>query len=370
MPHSLARLLGAALLSLAFAPAWAQPPALVIGQIVDQQGLDQEASRDYVIGAKIWFDHVNAQGGLHGRRIVHLVVDHRGDPQRAIALAKELIETRRADVLFGMVGEPAVRAVARSRLLEDSGVPLVSPLTGSAVGSDSVFITRPSRMAELRKVVQHFGTLGMRRLALIVAGENEPALPAALGRMAAEYGAQLVGQVVLTPAADPASALRAAYRAEPQALIVLGDSAAFGRLVMAHGERRLSMPIVGLSLVNHRVVLDMAGGQGGHGVMLAQVVPNPSGAALPVVQEHLALMKKYLDEPPSHLTLEGFIAAKALVQVLKSAGPPFEHRAVLTALRAQPHREVGGVTIDYLPRENATQRVELTMLRQSGQLLY
>lgn len=370
MPLPLARLLGAALLSLAFTPAGAQPPALVIGQIVDQQGSDQEASRDYVIGAKIWFDHVNAQGGLGGRRIVHLVVDHRGDPQRAVALAKDLVDTGRADVLFGLVGESALHALARSHVLEASGVPLVSPLTGHPPASEHVFVTRPSQMAELRKVAQHFGALGMRRLALIMAEETDPALAATLARGAAEYGVQLVGQVVLKPGVDAASGLQAAYRSEPQALIVVGDSVVFGRTVKAHGARRLSMPIVGLSLVNHRVVLDMVGAQGGHGVMLAQVVPNPSGAVLPVVQEHLALMRKYLDEPPSHLTLGGFIAAKALTQVLKSVGPPFERRSVLAALRAQPHREVGGVAVDYLPSENATQRVELTMLRQSGELLY
>ncbi len=72
--------------------------------------------------------------------------------------------------------------------------------------------------------------------------------------------------------------------------------------------------------------------------MITQVVPNPLVSAANLQTEHLAMMAKYRDEPPSHLTLEGFMAAKGLVKVMERingdinrstiAGRRFRHKTI------------------------------------------
>ena len=42
---------------------------LRIGIVLDQNGITADAGRDYIAGARTWFDHINAAGGINGRRI-------------------------------------------------------------------------------------------------------------------------------------------------------------------------------------------------------------------------------------------------------------------------------------------------------------
>jgi ABC-type branched-subunit amino acid transport system substrate-binding protein len=81
-------------------------------------------------------------------------------------------------------------------------------------------------------------------------------------------------------------------------------------------------------------------------------------------------MKKYLDEPPSHLTLEGFMAAKALVEELRDAQSHGDDRAaVLRALRAHEVIDVGGLSVDYALNRAPLVTVDLSMVRSDGTLL-
>lgn len=57
-----------------------------------------------------------------------------------------------------------------------------------------------------------------------------------------------------------------------------------------------------------------------HGVMVTQVVPNPGLPGSTLQKEHLDAIRKFRDEPPSHLTVEGFMAAKVLVEAVRRDG--------------------------------------------------
>lgn len=63
-------LLLVAWLFLAAAPSVAEAADIVIAQIVDESGDGLEQSRDYVAGARVYFDWINSQGGITGRRLV------------------------------------------------------------------------------------------------------------------------------------------------------------------------------------------------------------------------------------------------------------------------------------------------------------
>jgi branched-chain amino acid transport system substrate-binding protein len=101
-------------------------------------------------------------------------------------------------------------------------------------------------------------------------------------------------------------------------VIVLGDTAVLGNFAREFPFKQLGVLIGGLSLVNHTALMEIAGPQAIKGVVLTQVVPSPQREGVPIVREHVRAMKKFRDEPPSHLTLEGFIAAKMLVESLRT----------------------------------------------------
>ena len=355
--------------------------SIVIGQVVDQHGDDLESSRDYVIGAKLYFDYVNSRGGINGQRLMQIVKDSGGEPSDAVQLTKELIEHDNAMVLFGYTGEIAIRAVAQSDMLDRAGIALVSPLTGfgdegGKIGRN-VFVSRATYATELRKIVDYFRTVSLNRFAVIatradLADGLAPALLAIASQPAAA-GLAPMQLVFEAKALDPAAldrALKQAQSKNPQVLIVLGDGLDLGIVAHTLAGKKVALPVVGLSLANSRVVLQVAGEKDANGIVLSQVVPNPARGDTPVTREHLAFMKKYLDEPPSHLTLEGFMAAKALVEELRDAqGHGGDRAALLRALRSHELVDVGGLSVDYALNRAPLVTVDLTMVRADGTLL-
>ena len=355
--------------------------SIVIGQVVDQHGNDLESSRDYVIGAKLYFDYVNSKGGLNGQRLVQLVKDSGGEPADALQLTRDLIEHDNAMVLFGYTGEAAIRAVAQSDMLDRAGIALVSPLTGfgdeGGKISHNVFVSRAAYATELRKIIDYFRTVSLNRFAVIATrADLADGLGAALADItsqphpADQAPVQLVFKAKAFDAAALDRALKQAEEKNPQVLIVLGDGLDLGIVAHTLADKKFALPVVGLSLANSRVVLQVAGDKDANGIVLSQVVPNPARGDTPVTREHLAFMKKYLDEPPSHLTLEGFMAAKALVEELRDAQSHGDDRAaVLRALRAHEVIDVGGLSVDYALNRAPLVTVDLSMVRSDGTLL-
>ncbi len=385
----LTRLLVAAGLFCLFATVWLQGAtaaehSLVIGQVVDQHGNDLESSRDYLIGAKLYFDFINSKGGINGWHLQQSVRDSGGDAALALTQTRQLISEDNALVLFGYTGETAIRAVASSGLLERSGIALVSPLTGFADDADmqsrNLFISRVPYATEVRKIFEYFHTVALSRFAVIATRQDLaerllPQLARLAGAAASPAGASNAGSGIVFEATvlNPGmleDALKRADAKNPQVLIVLGDGLDLGLVARSLADHHDALPVVGLSLANSRVVLQVAGEKDANGILLSQVVPNPLRGNTPITREHLAFMKRYLDEPPSHLTLEGFMAAKSLVEVLRDATAHGADRgAVLHALRSRAAMDVGGVMLGYGQSDAPLTSVDLTMVRGDGTLL-
>ncbi len=358
--------------------------SIVIGEVVDQHGNDLESSRDYLIGAKLYFDFVNSKGGINGWHLQQAVRDSGGDPAEALQLTRQLIAEDNALVLFGYTGEAAIRAVAGSGLLDKSGIALVSPLTGfgddAGLQGHNLFVSRVPYAVELKKIFEYFHTVALSRFAVIATRED-------LASRLMPQLAHLADDASSPPGSNPAAsgivfeatvlnpgmlddALKRADAKNPQVLIVLGDGLDLGLVARSLASHHDALPVVGLSLANSRVVLQVAGEKDANGILLSQVVPNPLRGNMPITREHLAFMKRYLDEPPSHLTLEGFMAAKSLVEVLRDAtGHGADRAAVLHALRSRPAMDVGGVMLGYSENDAPLTRVDLTMVRADGTLL-
>jgi ABC-type branched-subunit amino acid transport system substrate-binding protein len=128
--------------------------------------------------------------------------------------------------------------------------------------------------------------------------------------------------------------------------------------------------IVALSTANPRTMFELLGPTLAHGVMITQVVPNPLLAESPLLKEHLDAIRTFRDEPPSHLTLEGFIAAKALVEGIRRAGPNPGREAILASFQRMGRLDLRGMVLDFSPggRTHAA-FVDLTMIRRNGALL-
>ncbi|MGW0809074.1 ABC transporter substrate-binding protein [Nonomuraea sp. NPDC002799] len=104
-------------------------------------------------GVRAQFDHVNARGGVHGRRIEFLVRDDAYQPARAVEEARRLVLHDRVFALFQTLGTPSTAAVRE--YAGRWGVPQAFVATGATRwGSDTgrpwTIGFQPSYVAEAR----------------------------------------------------------------------------------------------------------------------------------------------------------------------------------------------------------------------------
>src|SRR5438128_11202544 len=97
-------------LVLALVCAGAQGQVLV-GQTAGFSGPVASGVKETTDGARLWFDAVNANGGIGGQQIELVSLDDKFDPKLAAENAKTLVETHKVIALFLTRGTPHTQAV-------------------------------------------------------------------------------------------------------------------------------------------------------------------------------------------------------------------------------------------------------------------
>ena len=91
-------------------------------------------------GMKAFFDYINAQGGVYGRKITLLIGDDHYNPPDTMEVVKKLVEQDKVFAIVGGLGEATHNAVWK--YLEEKGVPDMYVTTGSAKWADPAVRTR------------------------------------------------------------------------------------------------------------------------------------------------------------------------------------------------------------------------------------
>ena len=108
---------GLCLVALATAPAVAQEPGLTatsikIGMFAPLSGANMAYGFDVANAAKMYYDKINKEGGIHGRKIEVVLEDDRCNANDLVAAVKKLVEQ---DQVFLLNGGSCSAAVWRRR---------------------------------------------------------------------------------------------------------------------------------------------------------------------------------------------------------------------------------------------------------------
>jgi ABC-type branched-subunit amino acid transport system substrate-binding protein len=248
-----------------------------------------------------------------------------------------------------------------------------APLTGLVSSQRQVRIMRATYADEARSLVRHFTGLGLTSFCAVVApGEDQKASLAALREAAVAAGRPLTCEVGVDDAgAESARSAQTVQARRPQAVIVLGDTTVVGNFVRVFPFKTLGISLGALSVVNHNALIEIAGPQAARGVVITQVVPAPQREAVPVVREHVRAMRKFRDEPPSHLTLEGFIAAKTMIDTLRrNLAKNAKRDDITAALASLPEASLTALINEYAGAASSGNRlIEVTMVGGDGRLI-
>jgi branched-chain amino acid transport system substrate-binding protein len=311
-------------------------PPIVIGVSNVQSGPSSELGHELVLGSQSYFDLVNSEGGIHGRRISILLKDDKYEPDPAVTNTNELIEHDKVFFLFDYVGTPTLtRTLPLLRYYESDNIVNVAPLTGADPQrlppyNRFVFNIRASYREETRALVRYFYSKGYRKLGIFAQADaygksGELGVNEAL----AAFGLTAVSVVSYTrnqPFEDDMSVqvklLRDAGADAVIAVGVYGPSAAFIRDSRASG---WNVPIANLSFVDATWMLDKlrdVSKKVGRDLTLnlinSQVVPSPDDLSYPLVaqyHEHTA------SADSTFVGLEGWLNAVVVTEALRRAGP-------------------------------------------------
>src|ERR1019366_2506722 len=102
---------------------------IVLGQSTALSGPLAELGKDLSVASKAYFDYINQQGGVNGRKIRLITLDDAYDTAKAVANAKSLIEKDKVFALFNLFGTPANTSLLPT--ITQFGIPSIAPYTGS-----------------------------------------------------------------------------------------------------------------------------------------------------------------------------------------------------------------------------------------------
>jgi branched-chain amino acid transport system substrate-binding protein len=326
---------------------------ILIGQTAGFTGAVAAGVKETTDGAQLYLDAVNAKGGVNGQTIKLVSLDDKFDPKLSVVNTQKLIEEQGVLAMFLTRGTPHTEAIVP--LLEKHAVPLVGPSTGAMVLHSPVkkyvFNVRATYQREAEKAIGHLATIGITRIALVYADDS--------------FGADgLAGaQKGLASAKLTATAVEKFDRSKPdfsviapkiantdaQAVMMIASGSAVVDCIKALKQAGSKSQFVTLSN-NASGGFIKSLGDHARGVIVTQVLPQSLSYLLVKEASDLARAQNIKDVSPA--MLEGYSAAKVLVEALRRAGSKPSRERLQAALEGLTKYDIGGLEVSYSPQDH------------------
>ncbi|EER61261.1 Extracellular ligand-binding receptor [Acidovorax delafieldii 2AN] len=328
---------------------------LLIGQTAGYSGQVAAGVKETADGAMLYIDAVNAKGGVHGQKIELVTLDDKFDPQTAADNARKLIEEQNVLAMFLTRGTPHTEAMIP--LLEKHGVALVGPSTGAMVLHQPVrkyiFNVRATYQREAEKAMTHLASMGMTRIAVVYSDDSFGAdgIIGAQKGLAASKLTPVVLEKFNRAKPDFAPIASKVVGGNAQAVLMIASGSAVVDAGNAFRAAGSGAQIVTLSN-NASTGFIKSLGPNARGVIVTQVYPNERAITYGMVKEAQELAKAKGQSDVSPAMLEGFAAAKVLVEGLRRAGPKPTREKVHAALEGLRKFDLGGLEVSYSPDDH------------------
>lgn len=346
---------------------------ITLGQSTALSGPLGDLGQDVLKGATVYFEALNAKGGVNGRKVMLVSKDDAYNVEKTKEIIDAFVAEKATFALFGTFGTPNNEALIP--VAQKAGLPVVMPFTGAPSVRDpklsGVFNLRASYADEADKLVQHVTTIGFKKIAIAYQNNSfgKEVLAAANASLEQRKLKAVAVASVESNASDAATATATLMAAQPDAVILGLAGKPTIEVIKSVNKLNKGMQMYALSVLASAANLK-ALGPDGVGVAISQVVPFPSRGSLPIVREYQAAMTAAGHTEFSHLSLEGYMNAKTLAEGLRRAGPKLTREGLMTALNGMKDYDVGGVVLNFgKGATSASRLVELTVVGNRGNLV-
>jgi branched-chain amino acid transport system substrate-binding protein len=333
------------------AAAGAQEPgitdkAIKIGIFGPLSGPNMAYGFDVVNAAKMYYDKINKEGGIHGRKIEYVVEDDRCNANDLVAAVKKLVEQENVFMLNGGSCSAAVVAakdyVVRNKvpylMLNASGDGALFPPTDYIFGAYSI-----SQYAVGGAMVEFAAKqFGAKNVAYINHDDAYGAWNLEGSKKDAEVNGVKLSVESINPGINDVTAPFLKVRAaNPDAILLVTYARPAALLIKKAAEMGFNKPII-LSVTGTASLNQLAENVGKDALKnfytQEVMVDSPGGAKLkPIYDMYKAAYPELAAKPdhPQTYMPYGIPPAMSLVKALQDAGPNPTREKVLAALKTQ-----------------------------------
>jgi branched-chain amino acid transport system substrate-binding protein len=292
-------------------------------------------------GLRAYFDYINSQGGVYGRKITYLVGDDHFNPADAVEVVRKLVEQ---DGIFAMVsglGDPTHSAIWK--YLEENGVPDMFISGGLDKWTDPLVRTRfqgnPNYGTEGRMLGKYIAeNYNGKKLGLLLEND-EFGQDGKAGLLKGLEGSdvQIVAEETYESTQwDVTAQTQRLKAANPDVIAVYAVPPPAASLVkVARETLNWNVPIVVTGVVITDIFIQLAGPQNAEGVVSVVFGKQVYQTDDPGVQRHIQIMKDFgHGVEASNFTLYGNSMAELMVKSLENAGPNLTRDSLIDGAEA------------------------------------
>ena len=360
--------------SLAAPAVWSQPGgAIVLGQSAAFSGPASELGEQFKRGAALLLERVNARGGVAGRNIELQSLDDGYEPDRCAANTRKFIE-QGVFALFGYIGTPT--SLAALPLATASKLPFVAPFTGAEAlrvpFNRYAFHVRASYFDETAAIVKQITSMSIQRVGVFHQNDS-------YGKAGLEGVLRALKPLNLEPSAlgtverntvDVDAAVKTILASNPGAIVMISAYKSCAAFIRAARKAGFGGNLYNVSFVGTQALAQELGADA-RGVVVSQVMPYPFTQATLLSSEYLAAGKAAQGDKfqPNYSSMEGYVAAKVMVEALRRPGGAASADGLITALESLRDFNLGGFFVDFGPQKHTGSRfVDMTILTAEGKL--
>lgn len=339
------------LVSLASLALSVQAGSIKIGMSTALTGPAKGLGTSVKLGVETYFHKINKAGGIKGKKLELIVLDDGYEPKRAGPNMRKLIDEQKVVAVIGNVGTPT--AVVTVPIANEKKTLLFGAVTGAGLLRKSppdryIINYRASYGEETAAMISGLMKIGIKPTEIALFTQNDG------------YGdAGYKGAMVALKAqgfTDTGKIAHGRYKrntvnveeglstildadVEPKAIIMVGAYKPCAAFIKMAKEDLPDAFFLNVSFVGSIPLLKELGGQTDK-VIVTQVVPHFENNSVGVKQFRADLVAYKSSEKPGFLSLEGYLAAKILVEGLQKTSA-VSRESVIDGLESLGSIDVG-----------------------------
>ncbi len=311
---------------------------IVIGSCSALEGPSKFLGTQTVAGARAYFDSVNEQGGVHGRKLRLIASDDSYDPAKAEDCFKHL-QTQGVFAMGFFVGTPT--GLKYVPLAETNKIPLIGLFTGAQALYTPfrhwVVNVRAAYADETKEQIDGlWKTLGYKKIGVIYPDDafGSAVLDGVKNALKEHQSEPVAAASYPRQTADADAAIQSVRAAQPEAVVIVGPANTVAPIIKLAHSKGWSPLFLTVSFAGTDDLIKLAG-QDSEGMVITQVVPPYYLTDLKTVALYRRTMSKFApNDPPNFVSLEGFVDAMIVVEGLKRAGKDLTREGLIRGIES------------------------------------